>query len=1262
MVTFGARSAAAPIGNKVSRMSASSTQPDPTQAGDLQGNFERIVDSAAEGIYGLDLDGRVTFVNPAAERLTGWTRQEQLGQHQHELIHHTRADGSRCPAAACPILATLQDGHARRADDIFWHRDGTSFPVAWTSAPWYDQAGAIVGVVVTFIDVSPRVDEHRYRSLLAASSDFVWRTTPDGRLVWVSDAWLHLTGLTRAAAAGFGCRAGIAEDDRPGYDEALQQALANASVFEHEYRLVGAVGREHRIFDRGVPVTDETGRVIEWIGAGQDVTERRELQEAARRQHERYRTLVESNWAIVWEADPESFRFTFVSCEAENLLGYPPERWTEASTFWVDHMHPDDRAWAPDYCRRATAEMQAHEFDYRMIAADGRVVWLRDFVNVIVEDGRPSKLVGVMVDVTRTKHNEQALEYVSGLQRNLVEITGALVAAAPGEIDDAITAALRRLGEYCGVDRSYLLDIDGDFAALTSTLEWSAAGVAPLNLKARPRDNAPHMMHCIANGELLQIPRVGDLGPEWAREKEILCAQHVHSTLLVPVIANAVVEAYIGFDAVHGERQWSGDEIRLLRGLAEVIGATIQRDRADRARRESEGLLAIAGRTARVGGWSVDLANDRFIWSDEACAIHDEPPGTTLTVEQAIGYCAPEWRDYARTLLEGCSREGTPFEDELEVITATGRRIWLRVIGEAVTSDDGIIRHLRGALQDITEQKQAQQDIQRLAERLTTTLESITDAFLTIDRDWRYTYANQEAERLTGQGRDALLGHVVWDACPELRGSQVEREFRRAMTEDRTTSFEYYYPGGERWLEINASPSAEGLAVYFRDITDRKRAEAEIEFFALYDPLTHLPNRRLLIDRLQHAIAASGRAGQYSAVLFLDLDHFKTLNDTLGHDIGDRMLQAVATRLTDCLRDSDTVARFGGDEFAVIAGELGQGEAQAVEQAQRISDKIRASLTRPYELGDHERRTTTSIGVTLFCEADDTTDDIMKRADLAMYQAKDAGRGTMRVFDPAMRDAMHTRMALEAGVREGIERDEFAAYYQCQVDATGAVVGAEALARWHHPERGLVGPGEFIPLAEETGLIKPLGETILERVCRRLADWASDPVRAQLAIAVNVSAHQFHHPGFVDRVKAILEHTGAPAERLLLELTESLLLTDIEDTITKMDRLKAAGVRFALDDFGTGYSSLSYLKRLPLDQLKIDQTFVRDALTDANDAAIVRTIIVLAQTMELEVIAEGVETEAVRTLLADNGCSRYQGFLYSHPLPIDEFERRFRAH
>ena len=468
---------------------------------------------------------------------------------------------------------------------------------------------------------------------------------------------------------------------------------------------------------------------------------------------------------------------------------------------------------------------------------------------------------------------------------------------------------------------------------------------------------------------------------------------------------------------------------------------------------------------------------------------------------------------------------------------------------------------------------------------------------------------------------------------------------------------------GEIYLEyltITAVKDQDGIVTnyvgIFNDITKSVEAAAEIKHLAFYDPLTGLLNRRLLHDRLKQALASSARSDRQGALLFMDLDNFKNLNDTLGHTIGDLLLQQVAQRLEICVREGDTVARLGGDEFVVILEDLSEQALEAAAHIEAITNKILAIFEQPFQLGSHEYHCTASIGASIFSDREHTQDELLKQADIAMYQAKISGRNVLRFFDAEMQDAVNVRVALERELHIALAEHQFELYYQPQVNHSHQVIGAEVLIRWKHPQRGLVSPVEFIPLAEENGLILPIGQWVLEVAYAQLKAWQQDTLTCDLVLAVNVSAKQFRQVDFAAQVQAGIQRHGINPTLLKLELTESMLLTDINSTIATMKILKEIGVQFSLDDFGTGYSSLQYLKRLPLDQLKIDQAFVRDIVIDSNDRAIVSTIIAMAQSLNFSVIAEGVETEQQRQLLLNKGCPHYQGYLFSKPVPIERFE------
>ena len=541
----------------------------------------------------------------------------------------------------------------------------------------------------------------------------------------------------------------------------------------------------------------------------------------------------------------------------------------------------------------------------------------------------------------------------------------------------------------------------------------------------------------------------------------------------------------------------------------------------------------------------------------------------------------------------------------------------------------------------------------------------IEEGMIVTDSDEVIVRVNRVFSELSGYSAEEAIGKNL----SLLKSDRQDKEFYPHMQEilhrDNYWQGEIWNRrnGGEiypEWLTITAVVGSNGkitnYIVAFFDITERKQAENKIHNLAFYDSLTQLPNRRLLFDRLHQAVATSARNQTSAALLFIDLDNFKILNDTRGHDVGDLLLIEVAQRLRGTIREMDTLARLGGDEFVVLLEDLSQDKTQAAVQARSMGEKLLKATSQPYLLKDIEHYSSSSIGISLFSNYRQNLDDLLKQADTAMYAAKKFGRNNLHFFDPAMQEALEMRSQIEAGMRKSLKNQEFRLYYQVQVDSNQKPIGAEALVRWIHPDQGTISPAKFIPVAEDTGLILPLGQWVLQTACAQLKEWESNPFTRELSLAVNVSARQFRKPDFVKQVSETIEHSLINPAQLKLELTESTVLENVADTIAKMHALKLLGVRFSMDDFGTGYSSLAYLTQLPLDQLKIDQSFVHNIGTKATDAMIVQTIIGMANSLGIEVIAEGVETHAQRDFLLGAGCKLYQGYLYGKPVPTDEFK------
>ncbi|MDE2260548.1 MAG: EAL domain-containing protein [Betaproteobacteria bacterium] len=613
-----------------------------------------------------------------------------------------------------------------------------------------------------------------------------------------------------------------------------------------------------------------------------------------------------------------------------------------------------------------------------------------------------------------------------------------------------------------------------------------------------------------------------------------------------------------------------------------------------------------------------------------------------------------------------CVEAGTMISYEEELDLPSGLRSFSTTL-IPVRDLSGRIHRIIGIAHDITERMRAGEALRESQARLDLALRSASMGVWSFDLIANKRHYDDQTCHLLGIDPAIFAGTAeeLFRAMHSDDREAVRRKLAQAIEQNVPYDVEYraVWPDGSihhiasrgRLVRDDQGRPLKFNGVVF-DITEWKEAQDKIHSLAFYDPLTGLPNRRLLSDRLQKALASCARNGLVGAILFIDLDNFKTINDTLGHALGDSLLQQVAGRLTSTLREEDTVARIGGDEFVIMLEYLNEDEPVAANQAESIGEKILATLSQPYQVASHECRSTCSIGITLFNDRQQSTDELLKQADIAMYQAKKAGRNTLRFFDPQMQDAVTARAAIENELRKALENQRFRLYYQIQVDSFLQPVGAEALIRWNHPDRGLVFPAQFITLAEETGLILPIGQWVLETACAQLKTWQQEEHTRGLVLAVNVSARQFRQVDFVSQVQATVQRHAINPRLLKLELTESTLLENVEDTIATMNALKEIGVRFTLDDFGTGYSSLQYLKRLPLHQIKIDQSFVRDLAADSGDRAIVRTIITMAKSMNLEVIAEGVETEEQLQLLLNMGCTHYQGYLFGKPVPVDQFE------
>lgn len=864
--------------------------------------------------------------------------------------------------------------------------------------------------------------------------------------------------------------------------------------------------------------------------------EQKELAEYAGRQSERFQSLVESTSAIIWEGRPDNFDFTYVSPEAEKVLGYPVSDWLGTEDFWLDHVHPGDREWVVTYCLQATERREDHVFDYRMIAADGRTVWLRDVVRLVWENGRPVKVVGVMMDISALKQAHQEIEYVSGLQRLMVEASRRFLQAKGRSLDRELSATLAEVGRWCGVDRAYLIRFSKDLKTFTATHEWVAEGISAerQNMVDLPITTIPDLLKFLKRKLRVAIPDVDRLGERFGVEKEIFNSQQIQALIVLPIFSGDRLTALIGFDSCRAKRAWNDAESAVLQLLADLIGAALEHVEIKQRLRNSEGLRMHAEALAGMGSWEWHEGSEDF-------------------------HASPEWRK-----VFGCGQGGLSREQVL-----------------SLTPD-------------------------------------------------------QERSRVEAALRESLEAGVPYD---------IEHRIVRPDT------------GEERWVKVHAElesdrSGARTLRGFAQDITAQKQTEARLVELAHYDSLTGLPNRVLALDRLEQALRRAARNGSRVALLFLDLDHFKKVNDTLGHDAGDQLLADAAQRLSRLVRSQDTVARIGGDEFVLIFEDFEDDSVISM-----TARKVLKAFRRPLVVAEREFMLTASVGIAVFPDDGRDSGELMRNADTAMYHAKNHGRNEFQFFASRMNQRITRQLALEEALRGAIGREEMRVAYQPLVRlADGICIGAESLLRWNSPALGPVPPDEFIAVAEQSGMVVELGEFAASQSVAQCAVWQRQFGR-ELRISVNISPLQFRDPELGRRLLDICREHGLPPSSLEVEVTEGVLLSGRSEVLQVLELLHDEGAGIVMDDFGTGFASLSYLRDYPFTSLKIDRSFLRELESNARNRKLVISAIQLGRALDMAVVAEGVETESQRRILIEEGCEFGQGYLFGKAVDPRDFAR-----
>lgn len=932
---------------------------------------------------------------------------------------------------------------------------------------------------------------------------------------------------------------------------------------------------------------------------------------ALRTSEERFRLIVEGTQVVAWEYNATCDCFTYVSSSAEALLALPLEDWLTPG-FWHAHLHPDDAERAKAFARRMLETGLGHECEYRFLQAQGQTVHVRDLRSPIYENTHVVGMRGVFINTTAHKNSESLLEESEARFRSAFEqaAIGVCLCAQSGRY----LRVNPRYAQMIGYSEAELLI--RDFHELTCVED---VGPYAQQLTRLQNEEIPSF-----SIERRMVRRDGSL--VWVHVTTSLIKTRHHPAQFMEMIEDITARK----QAEH-ELQLSESRMRTI--LMAMREGVIMRD--------AQGKVIIANAAARR---LYGLA------PDEEFPPLQEPEGFSFVREDGSP-CPVEELPGARTRNFGRSTAAVVGIDRRD-----GMRLWMLAKAEPLSKDE-----LAGAypvvmtLDDVTGQRRAEEDLRLAA----TVFDNSVEAIMITDAQRRILSVNRAFSDLTGYSSGIAVGQtpaILYSARQDTKEYESIWEtaarqgfWQGEIWQRRNDGTEF-----QEWLSIgvvrNRGNTISHFVAVFSDITERKNNEARIAFLAHHDPLTGLPNRSLFQDRLEQSLSRAERAGEMLALLYLDLDRFKTINDSLGHVAGDRLLQAVAERLQSCVRETDTICRQGGDEFIIVLTDLAD-----IEAAARIAEKILRYLSEPFDIDGHALGTSFSIGIAIYPGDGDSPEVMMKNADTAMYHAKESGRNTYRFFTETMNANALERLQMENYLRQALARNELLLHFQPQVQLeTGRIMGAETLIRWQSPVLGFVPPGRFISIAEESGLIVPIGRWVLREACLRAKQWY-DKGFEDVSVAVNISALQFRRDDIVASVKQVLADSELPPEYLELELTESLLMQHAEDVLETVQRLKDLGVRLSIDDFGTGYSSLSYLKRFAVDRLKIDQGFVRDMVNDPDDAAIVRAIIQLGRSLKLDVIAEGAENRAQIDFLIKEGCREVQGYYYCPPVSHEVF-------
>ena len=1184
---------------------------------------------ARSGSFSWDIDSDKTIWSEGLYRITGREYGTPAPSHAERAKLYTPESWARLDAAVKHSLAT---GEPYDLELQLVRPDGS---LRWTHAQGAavrNELGRVYRLIGTLQDITERKSAEESQALLASivesSDDAIHAIDLNGTVTSWNRGAEALFRFTRKEMIGnsIGILAppGRAEEV-PHY---LELVAGGNSVCPFDTVLRRKDGSEASVSLSISPIRNSAGEIIGASAIARDIGQQKQFEMALQKAEKKYRGIFDGAMEGIYQTSLEG-RPLIANLALARMLGYDStEEYMarvedSARDAWVD---PAERA---RYIRLLEKRGALRGFECLFKRKDGTQIWVSlNSQMVYGSDGSALYDEGFVVDITERKRAEMQLQDSEERYRTVFQAgpnTALISRLSDGVVIDANQAFLDSTGyERHEVVGSKVLDLG----------MWVNAGDRQRFVDAVLRNNSCRDFEALSrrkNGQIFWIRLSASLIEIGGEQCLIAFGQDISETKAAEERLSAVAEAL------------RATEIRYRTAFQMNL------DSVDICHKEDGTFIDVNDAFLRITGFERDEVIGH---TAQEIGIWDNPQDRQKLIE-------------ALSLTSSCQNLEFPYRTK-------DRRLRLGRLSVTPIELDGACCIL-SVTRDVTEASEARKNLAKAQEALRASEEHYRTIFQTsIDgiaisrlEDGKFLDVNQEFLNMVNYDREELIGQTsaelgVWT------DENIRHEIVDVLRRDsyfRNLIIPYRRKNGEIF-EMQLSSSVielEGVSCMIsitRDTSEIRAAEERIKDLSYRDPLTHLPNRRMLLERLQPISDAGGGDSHKRALLLIDLDEFKKLNDALGLQAGDMLLQEVARRLTACVRGADTVARCGGDDFAVILDDLGETPEPAATQAMIVAQKIRAALGQTYMLDGHECHSQCSIGVTVFGDEPVSAHQVFQQAEFAMHRAKAAGRNTTHFFTPDLQSAANARAAIEEDLYKAIEASQFELYYQPQVEE-GRLIGVECLIRWNHPSRGLMVPGEFISLAEETGLILPMGDWVLNAACTQIAAWSSRKEMKDIPVAVNISARQFRQPDFVEQVRAALYRSGANPQNLKLELTESMLLDNIDEVIAKMTDLKSNGLRFSLDDFGVGYSSLSYLKRLPLDQLKIDISFVRDILVDASSGAIAQTVVSLSQVMGLSVIAEGVENEEQRDFLIRLGCRAFQGYLFGRPLPLDDFESRW---